>query len=133
MNVEIICAFEVRPEITNVQVTGDNALLRKRIYLQKQKHLFSSTVLWYFGKAPLKIPANCSSNRVPLLNEAVAKYRKTIPFHKRGDKRLSDIKKGLVFTISAAPEIADELILAQYENRLLNLRKVMSHMLILLH
>ena len=80
----------------------------------------------------MKIPANRSSNRVPILNEAVTKYRKTIPFPKRGDNRLSDIKKGLVFTISAASEIADELILAQNENRLFSLRKVMSHMLILL-
>ena len=39
----------------------------------------------------LKIPANCSAIHVPILNEAVAKNRKIMPFHKRADKRLSDI------------------------------------------
>ena len=45
----------------------------------------------------LKIPANCSGIRVPILNKAVAKNRKIMPFHKRADKRLSDIRKGLIF------------------------------------
>ena len=64
--------------------------------------------------------------RVPILNEAVAKS-KTMPFHKRADKRLSDIQKRLVFATWAIFEIADELILAQNENRPPNLRKVMGH------
>ena len=55
----------------------------------------------------LKIPANCSSVRIPTLNEAGAKNRKFMPFHKKGDKRLSDIRKGLVFVTSAVLEIAD--------------------------
>ena len=50
-----------------------------------------------------------------------------MPFHKRTDKRLSDIKKGLVFATSIILEIADELILAQDENRTPNLRKVIGH------
>ena len=49
----------------------------------------------------LKIPANCSGIYVPILNEAVAKNRKMMPFHKRADKRLSDIQKGLIFAASA--------------------------------
>ena len=53
----------------------------------------------------LKIPANCSGIRVPILNEAVAKNRKNMPFHKRADKRLSDIQKGLIFATSAVLEI----------------------------
>ena len=61
----------------------------------------------------LKISANCSGIRVPILNEAVAKNRKIMPFHKRADKRLSDIQKGLIFATPAVLEIADELILAQ--------------------
>ena len=64
---------------------------------------------------------------MPILNEAVAKNRKIMPFHKRVDKRLSDIQKGLIFATSAVLEIADELILAQNEKRPPNLRKVMSH------
>ena len=75
----------------------------------------------------LKIVANCSGIRVPILNEAVAKNRKIMPFHKRADKRLSDIQKGLIFAASTVLEIADELILAQNENRPSNLRKVMGH------
>ena len=74
----------------------------------------------------LKIPANCSGICVPILNEAVAKNRKIMPFHKRADKRLSDIQKGLIFATSAVLEIADELILAQNESRPPNLRKVMD-------
>ena len=50
-----------------------------------------------------------------------------MPFHKRADKRLSDIQKGLIFVTSAVLEIADELILAQNEKRPPNLRKVMGH------
>ena len=75
----------------------------------------------------LKIPANCSGICVPILNEAVAKNRKIMPFHKRADKRLSDIQKGLIFATSAVLEIADELILAQNEIRPPNLKKVMGH------
>ena len=75
----------------------------------------------------LKIPVSCSGVYVPILNEAVAKNRKIMQFHKRADKRLSDIQKGLVFAKSAVLEIADELILVQNENRPLNLRKVMGH------
>ena len=41
----------------------------------------------------LKISANCSGICVPILNEAVAKNRKIMPFHKRTYKRLSDIQK----------------------------------------
>ena len=74
----------------------------------------------------LKIPANCSGICVPILNEAVAKNRKIMPFHKRADKR-SDIQKGLIFAASAVLKIADELILAQNEIRPLNLKKVMGH------
>ena len=75
----------------------------------------------------LKIPANCSGVRVPVLNETVAKNRKIMPFHKRADTRLQDIQKGLVFATSAALEIADELILAQNENRPPNPWKIMGH------
>ena len=45
----------------------------------------------------LKIPANCSGICVPILNEAVAKNRKIMSFHKRADDWLSDIQKGLIF------------------------------------
>ena len=75
----------------------------------------------------LKSPASCSGIRVPILNEAVAKNRKFMPFHKRVDKRLSDIQKGLILATSAVLEIADELILGQNENRPPNLRRVMGH------
>ena len=43
----------------------------------------------------LKTPAHCSGTSVPMLNEAVAKNRKIMRFHKRADKRLSEIQKGL--------------------------------------
>ena len=74
----------------------------------------------------LKIPANCSGIQVPILNEAMGKRRKIMSFHKRADKRLSNIQKGLIFATSAVLEIADELILVPNENRPPNLKRVMS-------
>ena len=47
--------------------------------------------------------------------------------HKRADKRLSDIQKGLIFAASAVLKIADELILAENEIRPPNRNKVMGH------
>ena len=58
---------------------------------------------------------------------AVAKSRTIMPFHKRADKRLSDIQKGLISATSAVLKIADELILVQNEIRPPNLKKVMGH------
>ena len=75
----------------------------------------------------LKIPANCGSVPVSILNEAVAKYRNIMPFHKKADKILSDIQKRIVFTASVVLEIADELILQKNENRPRNLRKFIAH------
>ena len=37
LNVEIFCAFEIRPEITNIVVTRGNISHWKRIYLQKHE------------------------------------------------------------------------------------------------
>ena len=65
--------------------------------------------------------------RVPILNEAVAKNRKIMPFYERANKRLSDIQKGLNFATLAVLEIDDELILPQNENRPPNLKKDMGH------
>ena len=75
----------------------------------------------------LQIPANCSGICVPILNQAVAKNRKIMPFHKRADKILSDIQKGLILATSAVLQIADELIQAQNESRPPNLRKFMGY------
>ena len=55
------------------------------------------------------------------------KNMKTMPFHKRADKGLSGVQKGLIFATSLFLEIADELILAQNKGRPPNLRKVMGH------
>ena len=75
----------------------------------------------------LKIPTNCSGMPVSILNEAVAKNRKIMPFYERANKRVSDIQKGLNFATSAVLEIDDELILPQNENRPPNLKKDMGH------
>ena len=74
----------------------------------------------------LKISANYSGICVPILNEAVAKNGKIMPFHKRADKILSDIQKGLILATPAVLQIADELIQAQNESRPPNLRKFMG-------
>ena len=80
----------------------------------------------------MKIPANCSGIRVPILNEAVAEKWENMLFHKTADKRLSDIQNGLIFATSAVLKIADEIILAQNESRPPNLRKIWVTLLILL-
>ena len=76
----------------------------------------------------LKITAGYSSVRVPIVNEDVAKIRKIMSFHKRVEKRLSDIQM-LVFAISSFLEIAVKLTLKQNENSPPNLKKVMGHRL----
>ena len=53
LNVEIFCAFEERPEVTNLLVTRDNMLHRKRIYLQKNES--SRIMLRYFMTAPFLV------------------------------------------------------------------------------
>ena len=75
----------------------------------------------------LKIPGSCCGIRVATINEGVAKNRKIMLFYKRADTRLSDIQKGLIFATLSVHEIADELILAQNENRPDNLKKIMGH------
>ena len=56
----------------------------------------------------LLIPNNCEFARVPKLNEAVAQNRKILPYHKRVDRRLSDIQKSISLATSAILQIADE-------------------------
>ena len=75
----------------------------------------------------LKIPSTCIGVRVPILNEAVAKNRKLCHFIMELIRDCQILKKGSVFATSAVLETADELILAQNENRPPNLRKVMHH------
>ena len=49
------------------------------------------------------------------LNEAVAQNRKILPYHKRVDRRLSDIQESISFPISAILKIADESLKCQKE------------------
>ena len=45
LNVEILCAFEVRSDVANILVTRENILHRKRIYLQKnESSIFKNNV-----------------------------------------------------------------------------------------
>ena len=55
------------------------------------------------------------------------KLGKLCYFIKELMKRLSNVRKGLIFATSSVLEIVDELILARNENRLPNLRKVIGH------
>ena len=75
----------------------------------------------------LKIPSNCTVLRVPVLNETVARNRRILPFHKRADKRLSDIQKSLTFATTAVLKMADEILTASTESRSLDLRQVMGY------
>ena len=64
----------------------------------------------------LIIPNNCEFVRVPKRNEAVAQNRKTPPYHKRVDRRLSDIQKSISLATSAILQIANETLKCQKES-----------------
>ena len=75
----------------------------------------------------LKVPSNCTVLRVPVLNEAVSRNRRILPFHKRADKRLSGIQKSLTFATTSVLKMADEILTASTESRSLDLRQVMGY------
>ena len=75
----------------------------------------------------LKVHSNCTVLRVPVLNDAVARNRRILPFHKRADKRFSDTQKSLTFATTAVLKMADEILLASTESRSLDLRQVMGY------
>ena len=55
LNVQIFCAFEVRPEVTNILVTRDNTLHQKRIYLKKNENsIFKYNVKAFRNKPYVK-------------------------------------------------------------------------------
>ena len=64
----------------------------------------------------LLIPNNCEFVRVPNLNEAVAQNQKILPYHKRVDRRLSDIQKSISLATSAILQIANETLKCQKES-----------------
>ena len=63
----------------------------------------------------LLIPNNCEFARVPKLDEAVAQNRKILPYHKRVDRRLSDIQKSIGLATSAILQIANESLKCEKE------------------
>ena len=75
----------------------------------------------------LIVPENCQNIRVPLLNEAVARNRRVMPYHKRTDRRLADCQKSIVHATIAVLKMADELMHADNESRSPDLRKIMGN------
>ena len=75
----------------------------------------------------LKVHSNCAVLRVPVLNDAVARNRRILPFHKRADKWFSDTQKSLTFATTAVLKMADEILLVSTESRSLDLRQVMGY------
>lgn len=53
LNVEILCAFEVRSEVTNIILTRDNVLCQKSIYLQKNEISIFKHNVKVFHNSPL--------------------------------------------------------------------------------
>lgn len=53
LNVEILCAFEVRSEVTNIILTRDNVLRQKSIYLQKNEISIFKHNVKVFRNSPL--------------------------------------------------------------------------------
>ena len=64
----------------------------------------------------LRIPNNCVFVRVPKLNETVAQNWKILPYHKRVDRRLSDIQNSISLATSAILQIANETLKCQKES-----------------
>ena len=62
-----------------------------------------------------------------MLNEAVARNRRIMPFHKREDKQLPDIQKSLTFATTAVLKMTDEIVTASNDSRPLDLRQVMGY------
>ena len=65
----------------------------------------------------LLIQNNCEFVRVPKRNEAVVQNRKILSYHKRLDRRLSNIQKSINFAISAILEIANESLKYEKETK----------------
>ena len=63
----------------------------------------------------LFISNNCEFVRVLKLDEAVAQNRKILSYHKRVDRRLSDIQKSISLATSAILQIANESLKCQKE------------------
>ena len=64
----------------------------------------------------LLIPNNCEFVRVRKLNQPVAQNRKILPYHKRLDRRLSDIQKSISLATSAIFQIANESLKCKKES-----------------
>ena len=56
----------------------------------------------------------------------MAKNRKIMLFHKRADKRLSDIQEGLISATLAILKTADQLIARKNESRQIHLRNIIG-------
>ena len=65
-------------------ISSQLAVVAMKYYSKESKN----PVVLYKILDGLENPANCSGVCVPILNEAVAKNRKMMPFHKRAGKRL---------------------------------------------
>ena len=64
----------------------------------------------------LLIPNNCGFVRVPKLNETVAQNWKILPYHKRVDRRVSNIQKSISLATSAILQISNEDLKCQKES-----------------
>ena len=76
---------------TDPFISGQLAEVAKRYWEEESQ---KSQVVSKIAKR-LLTPRNCEFVRVPKLNEAVAQNRKIPPYHKRVDRRLSDIQKSI--------------------------------------
>ena len=97
---------------TGPAISGQLAEVAKRYWEEEsRKYLVVSKIA-----ERLLIPNNCEFVRVPKLNEAVAQNRKILPYHKRVDRRLSDIQKSISLATSAILQIANKTLKCQKES-----------------
>ena len=97
---------------TGPAISGQLAEVAKRYWEEEsRKYLVVSNIA-----ERLLIPNNCEFVRVPKLNEAVAQNRKILPYHKRVDRRLSDIQKSISLVTLAILQIANESLKCQIES-----------------
>ena len=97
---------------TGPAISGQLAEVAKRYWEEESR---KSLVVSKIAER-LLIPNNCEFVRVPKLNEAVAQNRKILPYHKRVDRRLSDIQKSISLATSAILQIANETLKCQKES-----------------
>ena len=75
------------------------------------------------------VPKNCEQLNKPLLDKELLKMNSFTPYHRRVDTELSDIQNVLVKTTSVIAQLADTVLLADEESRVVPAGEIISPLL----